>query len=1502
MQRQDENKKEHIKAASTRDEMEKQLLTLIKTHPKPADLVGLLGINSMKQIQATLTQSKTETAHEVKDLHTQVDQPDCFSTLVRLKLINANYTQENFINELAKAANANSEKKNDDVARDYYQYAILANIIKFKIGRIGYLSLPTDAILKDPKLLNEFLRKGLCVLPVTYHKQHITFAFLNLLLQSTKHFVLMYANQSYYAPLIYTQFFHSVTAFLDAARFWSTVLPKEIRLHFNKSLHAFELEFEFLLAVNKLDPQHLRNILQKNPSLVHTKSMNHASMSLLATITFDALDIIEVLVEFGIDVNELLPSAKNQITPLTLACTLQRTNIVRYLLENGAKVNNLNAQGQTALEEFILKIADDIRSGLYNRSIQAERIKESDRAILMLLLKADANYHTGMLQALLVMKRPDLLFIFKKHVRQLDKKDSRLITKTISESDFNPEDFDEESKAVVTAAPKSKIQVNRELIAEARYRGLELLKAQKYSESEQAFTKAAQLQGKVLARNPLAVFQWIPTIDQLMFFRASIEGDIAQALKVWRSLPNDKRNSVVRMQMPDGTTPLMVTSDFKFFQFLIEECRVGLIYRDERDQTFLHHHATKAHLDILGLLSSKRKPDLKKVLNYQDIDGNTALHLVASKSEFAKFAEALISLGIHLSLKNSQGETAFDIAVRNKNEGVIQAIHDVDIVPSVKEDADEEKFEDQSFDQEPRALTFIDKGFKEIIDGKYLANNDFMKLVAKMIPVEAVLRKQHEKHQTIRSGLRLANFLRLSKKITDERDILDKLVATYSDNLKVKMASGLNHLRLGNLEKAEQELDYAYGLAVDQKEIRLGSKIGSALYKIYRIGHRTDEAYALLEAAISNKTADVFLQLKWLAMNNKQYGYHKSLILNQYRKLLQQHTTSSAIIIRDRAWYYIKCADYQTALTEFKSLEKINPIEYLKGAAVCYEALSNHDEASFCYKVLQTDYADIFIGRLRAAMYFSKQKDLSLEVKIEHFEKLIKDFPSYEDANLAFAVFQSKQQNTREATIQFERSCQRFPLRVRCHLEFINYYLVHGQHDNAIDLSNSIIENMADYPEVHLASVRSYLSAKKYDKAMQAADNFKSKHYKDTVLHAKTLRSINELLKVHRAGPVAVNLDLATDAVEVEAKDVALPSQQIANKDFPPFAEEKHLAIESDMTFSQTNATPDNKSSLIVPSNHPSSEIHASPQQHIRLSADLGALLMSFYQAGFLSAIDGRSTLELQLLPHRMDTDCVLQNVYSNATPEALTISGALHLADNKWQVIFNKTIIHFHLYPELHDQKALNDKAAMSSLFSIFTIVADHTGKLYSGEKAKVAQQSAKLSFRIKPDEHRKNVDNFFLKRPINLLIAVFDSVNYRLKIDDQVKQEFKTFVSTIIGSTDTDSTAPQRTKLSFHELYEFLCYYFTNPEKTADLCEALVKYNLDQLIVPGNVSIHEWVILMLRTQKTNGQTSLDRLYFYMAIYQNYENYGKHDFLSKIEASLCRFGLAPNAFDLWKL
>ncbi|KAF7067229.1 hypothetical protein CFC21_073144 [Triticum aestivum] len=150
----------------------------------------------------------------------------------------------------------------------------------------------------------------------------------------------------------------------------------------------------------------------------------------------------------------------------------------------------------------------------------------------------------------------------------------------------------------------------------------------------------------LLRRPPWCVFVWFPWKS-------------TQTLqKVFKANP-----TVVYQADKNGSFPIHVAASVgakDAIQFFYDERPDSVGLRDAKGRTFLHVAVKKRRLSIVFYV--RRTRSLAWILNMQDNDGNTALHLAIQTRSFRMFCALLGNRKVELNLINNHGETPCDIS------------------------------------------------------------------------------------------------------------------------------------------------------------------------------------------------------------------------------------------------------------------------------------------------------------------------------------------------------------------------------------------------------------------------------------------------------------------------------------------------------------------------------------------------------------------------------------------------------------------------------------------------------------------------------------------------------------------------------------------------------------------------------------------------------------------------------------------------------------------------
>ena len=90
--------------------------------------------------------------------------------------------------------------------------------------------------------------------------------------------------------------------------------------------------------------------------------------------------------------------------------------------------------------------------------------------------------------------------------------------------------------------------------------------------------------------------------------------------------------------------------------------------RDARGRTFLHVAVERKRFHVVKFVCHCSR-SFKPMLNVQDADGNTALHLAISQGELDIFRCLVRNRNVKINLQNKQGNTPMDLALGKVRSG-----------------------------------------------------------------------------------------------------------------------------------------------------------------------------------------------------------------------------------------------------------------------------------------------------------------------------------------------------------------------------------------------------------------------------------------------------------------------------------------------------------------------------------------------------------------------------------------------------------------------------------------------------------------------------------------------------------------------------------------------------------------------------------------------------------------------------------------------------------------
>uniref|UniRef100_A0ACD5WA92 Uncharacterized protein n=1 Tax=Avena sativa TaxID=4498 RepID=A0ACD5WA92_AVESA len=144
---------------------------------------------------------------------------------------------------------------------------------------------------------------------------------------------------------------------------------------------------------------------------------------------------------------------------------------------------------------------------------------------------------------------------------------------------------------------------------------------------------------------------------------ASSDGDRAVVGAILRAAPH-----TARTRDSGGLSALHVAAGMghaRVTKALIEACPDSAELLDDRGGTFVHAAARGGHSKVVSLAIATKRPTLRRLLNTQDGDGNTPLHLAVAAGA-PDIVEALMREGkARADVMNNDGQTPLDLAARS---------------------------------------------------------------------------------------------------------------------------------------------------------------------------------------------------------------------------------------------------------------------------------------------------------------------------------------------------------------------------------------------------------------------------------------------------------------------------------------------------------------------------------------------------------------------------------------------------------------------------------------------------------------------------------------------------------------------------------------------------------------------------------------------------------------------------------------------------------------------
>ncbi|WVZ49679.1 hypothetical protein U9M48_001016 [Paspalum notatum var. saurae] len=145
---------------------------------------------------------------------------------------------------------------------------------------------------------------------------------------------------------------------------------------------------------------------------------------------------------------------------------------------------------------------------------------------------------------------------------------------------------------------------------------------------------------------------------------AASEGDCSIIQEILTRAPHS-----AYMQDSDGLSALHAAAlmgNGPAVKLLLKFCPGTADIRDKHGKSFLHAASLRGHSSIVSLVTKNRM--LKNILNKQDREGNTALHLAVQAGEYKVVSKLLSSGKVHVHIMNNAGHTPSDL-IENSTGG-----------------------------------------------------------------------------------------------------------------------------------------------------------------------------------------------------------------------------------------------------------------------------------------------------------------------------------------------------------------------------------------------------------------------------------------------------------------------------------------------------------------------------------------------------------------------------------------------------------------------------------------------------------------------------------------------------------------------------------------------------------------------------------------------------------------------------------------------------------------
>lgn len=152
-----------------------------------------------------------------------------------------------------------------------------------------------------------------------------------------------------------------------------------------------------------------------------------------------------------------------------------------------------------------------------------------------------------------------------------------------------------------------------------------------------------------------------------LHFAASWGRENKRVIKLLLDSRYDRDKSSAFQKDNSGSFPIHV-ADFSVVRILLKNYPSCAGLQDAKGRTFLHIAVEKERSFVVGYACWHKC--FAPILNIQDNDGNTALHLAAAVGNQWSFYFLIQNPQVYLNLLNSKGQTPMDIAWMYKPPGV----------------------------------------------------------------------------------------------------------------------------------------------------------------------------------------------------------------------------------------------------------------------------------------------------------------------------------------------------------------------------------------------------------------------------------------------------------------------------------------------------------------------------------------------------------------------------------------------------------------------------------------------------------------------------------------------------------------------------------------------------------------------------------------------------------------------------------------------------------------